>query len=1041
MNKILKFALITILLFNMGFILSAQSGPSITGTILDASGIPIIGASVVEKTNPSRGASTDLDGKFSFELSSDDAVLVISYIGFVTQEITVGTQTHFDIVLLEDLQLLEELVFVGYGVQKKKLITGSTSQVGGEDIANLSSNGITGAIQSKVSGVSFTSSSGMPGTGQDIVIRGLGTIGNSSPLYVVDGVAGTSMAMLNPSDIQSIDILKDAASAAIYGSRAANGVVLITTKRGKKDHFEIRYDGYYATQNPVKVIEGVNAQDFIMLQEERLPNQDWATMLPTDLYNSIKDGSWKGSNFIEEMINHNAPMQNHAISLMGGSERSRFSAGYSFNEQEGIFGSPVVPFSKKHNARINTDNVMYKVGNLDVITVGAGMVYSYYENSGISVGNRFNNDIQNAISAPAVLPLYNKDGDFYNFDDAKSEGWNYDVNASNPIGLMVAKNQSLNVGHRLFANAYIEIQPIKRLKIRSAFGYKLNTSEYRKLLPVYNYSEKEVNSKEQVSQKMTSQYGWTLDNTISYDFRVNDHAVDIVLGQSLEKTGIGSQMSGSNTNMVFPDKFDYAWLSNTSGVDAALTKLSGGPYVNEMISSFFGRVNYDYKEKYLATVMLRADGSSVFAPGKQWGVFPSFSLGWVMSNESWMEGTEDWLDFIKLRASWGQNGNSRIANFQYLSPINYSPSSVYFFTGDKENFTQGAYATILANPDITWETSQQLDFGLDMNFFDSRLTFVFDWYKKETKDWLVKAPILASYGTGAPFINGGDVKNSGIELSLGWRDTINDFTYSVSINGSYNKNEVTRIANDQGIIEGKNDAFDQNTGVLYRAQEGMPIGYFYGYKTNGIFQNQAEVDATTVKVEDSEPGDIIYVDNDKDGKITPDDRTMIGNPNPDVIAGLNINLGYKGFDFAIVANGAFGQQVAQCYRPMTNKYYSNYPSIILENRWHGEGTSNTYPRLSNVNNFNRISDLFIKDASYVKIQNITLGYDFTNCWKNSPFSRFRLYASLQNFFTITNYDGMDPAVGYKGEEGWSNGIDLGFYPSAKSMIFGVNLTF
>ena len=1021
----------------------AQVGRTINGVILDCNGESIIGANIIEKSNQTNGSISDFDGKFSFKLTGENAVLVVSYLGYTTQEITVSDHETFNITLLEDQAQLEEVVVVGYGVQKKKLVTGATSQVSGKDIGNLSSNGIMGAMQSKVSGVSVGVTSGMPGSEEKIVIRGLGTIGNASPLYVIDGVAGASMSMLNPSDIESIDILKDAASAAIYGSRAANGVVLITTKRGSKDHYEVRYDGYYAVQNPTKMIKGLNAKDFMTIQDERNGTPyDWENLMSPELYSSIMDGSWQGTDWVGEMQNPNAPMQNHALTVSGGSDRSRFSASYSYNEQDGIFGKPVAPNFTRHNARLNMDHVIYRVNKLDVISMGANAMYSYSENTGISTGNRFSNDLQNAITAPSILPMYDKGGDFYDYEDAQADGWLFDKMAYNPIGLMVAKNQKLTKGHRLFSNAFVEIQPIKNLKLKSSFGYKLFANSTHEFTPQYNYSDKEVVGKELVTQNMGLQYAWTWENTASYKFRIQEkNGFDIVIGQSMEKSGIGEQMSASNSGLVFSQHFDYAWLSNTSGVDPALTKVSGGPYSIETLMSGFGRVNYDYNERYLLSAMLRADGSSVFAPGKRWGFFPSLSAGWVISNESFMEETTDWLDFLKLRASWGQNGNCRIANYQYLAKVSYPTNGQYFFSSDKLSMSQGAYATILANKDITWETSEQLNVGVDANFLNSKLIVGIDLYRKDTKDWLVKAPILASYGTGAPFINGGDVRNQGVEVGLSWRDSFGDFTYSANLNVSYNQNKVTRIANEEGIIEGKEDDFDQNTGVLYRAQEGMPIGYFYGYKTDGIFQNQAEVDAATAKVEGAAPGDIIFRDINEDGKITPEDRTMIGNPHPDVMAGLNINLGYKGFDFVIAANGAFGQQVIQSYRPLTNKFYSNFPSTMMDKRWHGEGTSNTFPRLSNSNNFNKVSDVFVQDADYVKIQNITLGYDFTTIWEKTPFQRARLYMSLQNFFTFTAYDGFDPAVGYGGSDGWSSGIDLGFYPTPKSVVIGANITF
>lgn len=1027
----------------------AQVGRVLNGSVTDEYGEALIGANVIEK-GTTNGTITDLDGKFVLSLTTENAELTVSYIGYLSKEFLVGSSKEFHVILKEDKKTLDEVVVVGYGVQRKKLVTGATSQVSSDDIMGLSSNGILGAMQSKVPGANITASSGMPGSGQKVVLRGLGTVGNSEPLYVIDGIAGADMAMLNPSDIESIDILKDAASAAIYGSRAANGVILVTTKRAKEGNMQISYNGYYAVQNVAKRVEMLGAKDYMMMQDERLSNAtkgqqkgyDWKAQLPGYVYDMIESGEWDGTNWMEEVENKNAPMQNHAISLMGGNETSRFSAGYSYSSQDGIFGKPVIPNYVKHNARMTSENVLLKNEKHDIITFNTSMIYSYAENSGISTGNRFSNDIQNLMTAPPIMPLYNKDGGYYNAKDKAEEGWKFDNFAANPVGLMVDRNQNLRKTHRLMANASVEIQPIKDLKFKSAFGYKLNSQSSREFSPQYNYAANDANGNEKVTQSSHLYYAWTWENTASYKFKINDrHDFDAVLGQSVEKNGVGEQMSSSNSNLTFPQEFDYAWLTNTKGVSSATTSVSGSPYVRNMLASFFGRVNYNLDETYMASIMMRADGSSAFARGHRWGYFPSVSAGWVISNESWMKSTSKWLDFLKVRASWGQNGNCNIPLFQYLGTAVYPNNSVYFFSSDKVTQSQGAFVNILPNPDITWETSEQLDLGVDAYFLNSRLKLAFDWYNKTTRDWLVKAPILGSYGTGAPYINGGEVQNQGVEVGLSWRDHVGEFNYGINLNMSYNKNEVTKIENGEGIIYGPKDVLDQNTDYLFLAQEGYPMGYFYGYKTAGIFQNNEQVENTKAKVKDAAPGDLIFVDVNGDGAITTDDRTMIGNPHPDVNMGLGLNMGYKGFDFSLTVNGAFGHQIAQSYRPQTNKLYYNYTKQMMEERWHGEGTSNTFPRLGNAANFNKVSDIYVQDADYARIQNITVGYDFKRLWKKSPLKQMRLYFSLQNWFTFTGYEGLDPAVGYGGGASWASGVDLGYYPSAKSFLVGANLKF
>lgn len=515
------------------------------------------------------------------------------------------------------------------------------------------------------------------------------------------------------------------------------------------------------------------------------------------------------------------------------------------------------------------------------------------------------------------------------------------------------------------------------------------------------------------------------------------HNFDAVLGQSIEKWGLGETLSVVNPYSIFPDSFEHAYIDNTGAVNTGLTTVGGAPYDQGALASFFGRVNYNYAEKYMATVVLRADGSSNFARGNRWGMFPSVSAGWVMTNESFMEPLVDkGLDFFKVRASWGQNGNQNISPFQYLSTIAFDSKNQYFFGLDKSTVAQGAYADILPNPDITWETSEQLDLGFDARFFRSRLGVSFDWYKKMTKDWLVQAPVLSSYGTGAPYVNGGDVQNKGIEVALSWNDQVGEnFTYGVNLNVSWNKNEVTRIANSEGIIHGPSSILLQGMGEMYRAQVGYPIGYFYGYKTAGVFQNQEQVDNTSAKLSTAQPGDLIFVDLDGDGQITNNDQTMIGDPHPDVTAGLAINLGYKGFDFNLTANGAFGHQIAKCGD------FWNYTTDIF-GRWHGEGTSNKMPRLGSGNsNWSNSSDLYIEDADFVKITNITLGYDFKKLISGMPLQQARIYVSIQNAFTFTGYSGMDPEIGYGNDQSWVSGIDTGFYPSPRTFLVGANLKF
>lgn len=509
----------------------------------------------------------------------------------------------------------------------------------------------------------------------------------------------------------------------------------------------------------------------------------------------------------------------------------------------------------------------------------------------------------------------------------------------------------------------------------------------------------------------------------------------------------------SSKNNLFGSDWERAYIGNTKPtLLSEITINNGRPTADGSLASFFGRASYNYKETYMAQFTLRADGSSNFMRGNRWGYFPSASVGWVVTNENFMESTKNWMEFFKLRASWGQNGNCSIDNFQYLTTFAFDDANAYYFgLNNHSSATTGGYADILKNEDVTWETSEQLNIGFDARFLNSRLGVSFDWYKKTTKDWLLRAPILSVYGLSAPYVNGGDVENKGFELALNWNDQIGkDFTYGINANVSTNKNKVTKIANGEGIIHGPSSVLHQQEGEIFRAQVGEPIGYFWGMKTAGVFQNQAQIDEWSKKYTDKlheslKPGDVIYVDTDGDNVISAADKTNIGNPHPDINLGFSMNFGYKGFDLSITGAGAFGQQIV---RTMTKgeSTVENLNKKLVYGSWKGEGTSNLLPRLDNLNNVNwmTFSEIWVEDADYVKIQNITLGYDFKRLWKNCPLSQMRVYVSAQNLFTFTGYSGMDPEVGsHGGDDGysWGAGVDNGYYPAPKTFLVGVNLKF
>ena len=1059
-----------------------QATKKITGTVVDAQG-PVIGASVMEK-GTTNGTVTDFDGNFTLNVNPG-ATIVLSYIGYETQEIKVGNQSNFNITLNEDDAVLEEVVVVGYGVQKKKLVTGATVQVKGEEIAKLNTTSALEAMQSSTPGVQITQSSSQPGKGYKVYIRGVGTTGDSSPLYVIDGVAGGDINAINPNDIESIDVLKDAASAAIYGSRAANGVILVTTKQGKEGKIELSYNGAIGWSNVAKRPQLLNAQQYMTMIDEYTFNTsgaklDWAEYVPQNILNKVANG-WEGTDWWDAFVNKNAVQHNHSVTLTGGTDRSKFAMSYTYTGNQGIMGAERASNYNRHTIRINSDHVLLKAKDFDVITLGENVSVSYTKSHDLAEDGMYWSYIHSLLQTNPLLPQYADNGDIYYYQEfdgtpAYGQGWNTAM-FSNPYENLVhggfgAMAESRNVNTN--ATAFMVVQPIKGLRWRSQFNYNWGSGSYRSYNePQSSGSGNATSVVYSASQSAWLNTNWSIENTITYDLpMLGAHKISAMVGQSFQSTAWSFNVGGSNKvsygeQLATLKGWDSAWLSNFKLLNTTDITLTGKPNDEEYLASWFGRLTWDWNETYMATVTVRYDGSSIFTDGKRWGFFPSVSAGWVMTNEKFMQGTKSWLDFFKLRASWGQNGNKNISKYQYLATIalsGESGDSGYKFGSATEISTSGtpmtgAYANIVPNPDLTWETSEQLDFGFDARLLNSRLGVNFDWYKKTTKDWLITGPMIAVMGTNPAAINGGDVKNTGVELALTWNDRIGkDFSYNVGVNFTYNKNEVTRIANDNHYINGDSGVLSQGTEYCYRAEEGKPIGYFYGMSYSGIWQNQEEIDAARLAgkavLDDAQPGDCIWDDWNGDGVIiyaeSKDadgndlcDRHEIGNPNPDVMLGVNLGCSYKGFDFAVNGAGAFGQQIMRSYRSFGDAPYQNYDTTIF-NRWHGEGTSNTVPRISSNGHSNTIwvSTRYMENADYFKIKTVTLGYDFKHIWKSCPLQQLRFYVQAQNLFTITGYTGLDPEVGNTaGGRNWASGIDLGLYPPSRTFLVGASIKF
>ena len=1048
-----------------------QATKKITGTVVDAQG-PVIGASVMEK-GTTNGTVTDFDGNFTLNVNPG-ATIVLSYIGYETQEIKVGNQSNFNITLNEDDAVLEEVVVVGYGTMKKKLVTGATVQVKGDDIAKLNTTNALEAMQSSSPGVQITQSSSQPGKGYKVYIRGIGTTGNSSPLYVIDGVAGGSLDDINPNDIESIDVLKDAASAAIYGSRAANGVILVTTKQGKEGKIELTYNGAIGWSNAAKRPQLLNAQQYITMIDEYTFNTsgaplDWSGYVPADILAKVA-GGWEGTDWWKAFENKNALQQNHSATLTGGTDRSKFMMSYTYTGNEGIMGADRASYYKRHTIRLNSDHVLLKAKDFDAITIGENISISYSKNHDLAEDGMYWSYIHSLLQTVPLVPQFDEKGNNYTWAEYGDGHWNPAM-FSNPWENLthggfnsIAESRNTNTS----ATAFLTIQPIKGLRFRSQFNYNWGSGAYRSYNEPRSPGEGSATSPiYSVNQSAWLNTNWSIENTLTYDLPMfGAHKISAMVGQSFQSSGWSFNVGGSNKvnngdQLATLKGWDSAWLSNLKVLSATDVTLTGNPNDEEYLSSWFGRVTWDWNETYMATVTMRYDGSSIFTRGKRWGFFPSVSAGWVMTNEKFMQGTKSWLDFLKIRASWGQNGNNRINKYQYLATIALSGDafdSGYKFSSDNAVSVAGtpnvgAYANIVPNPDLTWETSEQLDFGFDARFLDSRLGVNFDWYSKKTKDWLIGGPMVAVMGTNPAAINGGDVKNTGVELALTWNDNIGkDFRYNVGVNFAYNKNEVTRIANDNHYLNGPSGVLSQGTEYIYRAEEGKPIGYFFGMSYSGVWQNQEQIEAARLAgkavLDNAQPGDLIWDDWNGDGVITyaegaTTDRHEIGNPNPDVMLGVNLGCSYKGFDFAVNGAGAFGQQIMRSYRSFGDAPYQNYDTTIF-NRWHGEGTSNTQPRMSSNGHQNTIwvSQRYMENADYFKIKTVTLGYDFKHLWKACPLQQLRFYVQAQNLFTITGYTGLDPEVGNTaGGSGWASGVDLGLYPPSRTFLVGASIKF
>ncbi|MGF7229889.1 SusC/RagA family TonB-linked outer membrane protein [Arachidicoccus sp.] len=1033
----------------------------IHGTIINQGTLAALPGATINVKNTTVYTTSDEQGKFKIEASAGD-VLLVSMIGYQSTEVVVGKTGSVIVKLIQTNAQLNDVVVIGYGAQQKKFVTGATAQVKGADLAKVSTTNAMQALQGQAAGVNITSVSGQPGGGFKVNIRGAGTIGNANPLYVVDGVITSDITYLNNSDIASIDILKDAASSAIYGINGANGVVLITTKSGKssgRKDGQVSFDAYYGVQNVARKAPLLNARQYATMQNEAALNSGKAALFTQTQIEAL--GS--GTNWLNQMFSSNVPTQNFNIGINGGTDISSYSLGASYTQQGGIVGGSNLSNYQRYDFHTNSERKLYN----GALRVGEHLTFSYINQKGIADGGIYNTTLRAAFTTSPLLAMYDSTGHYLNsMNSTVYNGGPWDNGESNPYALMVYNSQNDTKSQKLLGDVYAELQPIKDLKIKSVFGVEYDAAAAHNYKPAYgNLSIYAYNLYESIGQSSSQGLTWNWDNTINYLFKIKDSKFDVLGGSSI-RVSHGSYVGGSNTGSTLFNSFERAYLSNSTVTSISMStdtsaanrqtvtnsmSLYGNATAVSATASFFGRINYSLKDTYLASAILRADGSTVFAPGHQWGYFPSFSAGWIVSNESFLQPAKSWLNFLKVRASWGSNGNDGITAFNYLSLISLS-NAQYNFSNTTSTLTNGSYPSTIGVENTKWETSQQTNLGIDAQLFKNKLSVSIDLYNKLTKNWLIAAPLLATAGVSTnPFINGGNVTNKGIELQLSYNNNIGqDFSYSIAGSYAYNKNLVNDIPTADGIIHGATNSLYVNSPEFFRASAGNPIGYFWGYKTAGVFQSESDVAAYKNKQgqelqPNAQPGDLKYVDVNGDGSISANDKTNIGDPNPHDVFGLSFSGAYKNFDFSVSTNGVAGNKIAQSYRDPSSSY-GNWTTQILS-RWHGEGTSNKVPRVTQDNsNWTDFSDLYLQDGSYLRVSNISIGYDFSKAIKCKYLSKFRFYIAVNNAFTFTKYNGMDPEVGYSssdasGAYSFGQGVDLGFYPRPRTYMAGVNVIF
>ena len=1069
------------LILSLGLSLVALAqGVTFKGTVLDNANQPIVGAFIVEQ-GTANGTMSGADGAFSLRVKSG-AVVEVTCLGYESRQFTVSADQTLTIVLQDDTQMLEETVVVGYGVQKKSVVTAAISSITSEDLKATAQTRVDNVLQGMTSGVTVIQSSGAPDAGAQVRIRGIGTINNSEPLYIIDGLPAGSIDFLNPNDIERIEVLKDAASGAVYGARAANGVVLITTKKGAKGKAQVSYNFSYGMQNSWRNPAVLNATEYAVMMNEGQLNAGNVPMFD-DPYSLGEGTDWVGAIF-----DKNAPVVKHDLSVSGGNETMDYAVSLGYVSRKGTIGGR---FGRSFSDRITyRQNMGFKVFDssatrsfLNSLNVRTNLTYANISGAGISANSEYASPLGSAIGMSPLETILASEEDEAKYRTMYEKGYPYIIRDAQGRAYTIADagtyNEQVNpiadldrptgstVTNKFVAGAQAELQIWDNLKVRSSVSLDLAYVDYHGYTPQYFLTSKnykydtitetkqydkdgkesiieKINYGSSTSQSNSKYFTWQVENVLTYDKTFGRHGISAVVGHTLFRS-TSAEVGAEANGLRYPDDPWKISVNNTIGqrVDGDRNGWGSWNSVPYSLMSYFGRVSYNFDERYMAEVTLRRDASSRFGPDNKWGTFPSFSLGWNIKNEAFMKNV-GWVSTLKLRGSWGINGNDRIGDFTYAVYAN--PGNNYAFGSGataSETITIGTKPSGLANPNVKWEQSIQTDLGLETGFLGNRITATVDFYNKLTSGMLQAMAVPSYAGDSAPMGNVGNMVNRGVEIDLAYRDHVGDFHYKVSANATYNRNKLTYLGDDATFLNGSS----HKIGQLSRGIVGMPFPYFYGYKADGIFQNPAEV-AAYVNADGAllqpkaEPGDVRFVDVNGDGTLNDADRTYIGKGIPDWSFGITLSAEYKGFDFSMLLQGVAGIQAFNVTR-RTDLYYINLPKTIL-NRWTGEGSTNRYPRFvfDSANENYRVSDLWVEDASFLRARNIQLGYTLpAKLTQKVRIARLRIYAQAENAFTLTRYTGCDPEV--TGGNGFASdaGIDRGVYPQARTITFGLNLNF